>query len=93
MLGPQAKAAFDKGDLEDVLFADDTLLIIRVGKHIEEYMEAVEQRGMDYGLQVHWGKVHLVPVGAMTPIHAPNGAVIRAQESMLYLGATIHADG
>ena len=25
-------------------------------------MAAVEQRGADYGLQIHWGKVHLVPV-------------------------------
>ena len=31
-------------------FADDTLLISKTGKHLGEYMSAVEKSGMDYGL-------------------------------------------
>ena len=38
MLGREAKAAVAQEHLEDVLFADDTLLIGRCGKHVEEYM-------------------------------------------------------
>ena len=93
MLSQDATNAFRNGDLEDILFADDTLLIGRRGKHVEEYMAAVEKRGLDYGLQVHWGKVHFVPVNTTDSIRAPSGDLIAPQESMLYLGATIHADG
>jgi hypothetical protein len=59
--------------LEDILFADDALLISRHGKHIEEYMAAVEQKGLDYGLQVHWGKIHLVRVCSAEAVKAPSG--------------------
>ena len=92
-LSTEAKLACDKGELEDTLFADDTLLIGRCGEHIEEYMAQVELKGRDYGLQVHWGKVCLVKVCADSPIHGPSGQVLEAKDSMLYLGSTIHANG
>ena len=79
--------------MEDVLFADDTLLIGRSSEHIEEYMAAVEAKGMDYGLQVHWGKVHLVGVCSAASIKSPTGDEIKSKSSILYLGAPIHADG
>jgi hypothetical protein len=41
------------GELEDVLFADDTLLISRTSEHLQEYMAAVTKCGAEYGLQVH----------------------------------------
>ena len=59
-LSTEARLAHSKGDLEDVLFADDTLLISRRGAHLEEYMRVVEEKGKDYGLQMHWGKVALI---------------------------------
>ena len=92
-LSTEAKLACDKGELEDTLFADDTLLIGRCGEHIEEYMAQVELKGRDYGLQVHWGKVCLVKVCVDSPVHGPNGQVLEAKDSMLYLGSTIHANG
>jgi hypothetical protein len=92
-LSENAKAAYDRDDLEDTLFADDTLLISKTATHLEEYMAAVEERGRDYGLQVHWGKVHLISVGTDTSIRSPSGAEITPKDSMLYLGSTIHADG
>jgi hypothetical protein len=52
-LGAGASKAYAKGDLEDILFADDTLLISKQGEHLMEYMKAVEKMGMDYGLQIH----------------------------------------
>jgi len=95
-LSPNAQQACSEGGLEDVLFADDTLLISNSGAHIEEYMAAVESCGRDHGLQIHWGKVHLVAVGSnssSSSVRAPSGDVIRPADSMLYLGATIHCDG
>ena len=70
-LGNEAKAAYERHELEEVLFADDTLLISRCGSHINEYMNAVTKTGAEYGLQVHWGKVHLIPIRTDRPVYAP----------------------
>ena len=51
-LSHSAKQAYEQGDLKDVLFADDTLLISTTGAHLEEYMSAVTACGAHYGLQV-----------------------------------------
>ena len=92
-LSESAKAAFETGDLEDVLFADDTLRISTSGQHVEEYMVAVTECGSQYGLQIHWDKVYYVPVCHQQPIHKPSGEPIPPQDSMVYLGATIHSNG
>ena len=93
-LSAEARHAYDKEELEDALFADDTLLISRCSGHLEEYMARVEEKGRDYGLQMHWGKVCLVRVGfASHQVHTPQGEPIQAQDSMLYLGSTVHANG
>ena len=64
MLGATAQQACLGGELSDTLFADDTLIISSRGDHVEEYMAGVEEKVRYYGLQVHWGKVHLICVGA-----------------------------
>ena len=92
-LGAEAARAFANGDLEDVLFADDTLLISKRSKDLEEYMTAVERHGLDYGLQIHWGKVHLIAVNPRSSVQMPSGATLATEPSMLYLGSTVHSDG
>ena len=92
-LSESAQAAFATGDLEDVLFADDTLLISTSGQHIEEYMAAVTECGSHYGLQIHWDKVYYVPVCTQQQVRNPSGEPILPQESMVYLGSTIHSSG
>ena len=93
ILSERAKKAWDNDDLADALFADDTLLISRSGRDLEEYMAAIEKKGSDYGLQIHWGKVHLVPVRTADPVQTPRGEFLPAGESMVYLGSTLHASG
>ena len=56
-------------------------------------MAAVGQTGLDNGLQLHWGKVQLVSIGAELPVSTPHGDTIQPVESMLYLGATVHRNG
>jgi len=55
-LNDDANAACVKGDLEDILYADDTLLISRRCPHSEEHMASVEQKGADHGLRIHWAE-------------------------------------
>ena len=93
ILSQEAQLAVSNNSLEDVLFADDTLLISTSAKHLQEYMAAVEQCGRQYGLEIHWGKVHYVPVSSEQCVKSPAGETIQPKESMIYLGATIHGDG
>jgi len=68
-------------------------LISKAGPNLEEYMAAVTKCGEQYGLQVHWGKVHLVPVCTTQTVRDPSGDRIPPQESLLYLGSTIRGNG
>ena len=52
-LSPEALEAFGPGNLADVLYADDTLIVGVKGQHVEEYMKTIEQHGKEYGLQPH----------------------------------------
>ena len=45
MLSPSAESAYQRGDLSDVVYADDTLLISVSSSHLEEYLLAVAAAG------------------------------------------------
>ena len=45
MLSDGAKDAYAKGDLSDVVYADDTLLIAVSSTHLAEYLQAVASAG------------------------------------------------
>ena len=93
MLSSEAKLAYERGDLGDVLFADDTLIVGSAGLHVEEYMASIQRCGAEYGLEIHWGKVQHVPVRTEQKVRSPLGEFVAQQDSMVYLGATLHNSG
>ena len=82
-LSAEANIACAAGGLEDVLFADDTLLISSCSAHVEEYMATVEKCGPDYGLQLLWGKTQLPHVRASGTVRTPHGNAIVSSDSRL----------
>ena len=56
MLQGAAREAFDRGDLADIVCADDTLLMGVSTLHLTEYMQAVAAAGRKYGMELHYGK-------------------------------------
>ena len=52
-MSAEARAALHNKDLEDIPFADDTLLIATTGQHLQEYMTSVTHCGKQYGLEIH----------------------------------------
>ena len=76
-----------------MLYADDTLILGACSEHVEEYMQAIERRGLLDGLQMHWGKVQLVRVCTEQPVCLPDGQDLPAKDTMVYLGATLHSSG
>ena len=57
MLGETARATYDKGDLADLTFADDALLLGVSRQHVEEFLAAVSTAGKRYGLELHFWKI------------------------------------
>ena len=55
-------------------------------------MAAVTRCGSEYGLWVHWGKVHLLSICCDQSVRTPAGTALRPEESMLYLSSVIQSD-
>jgi hypothetical protein len=92
-LDKKAKAAYDKGDLATVLYADDTLLIGVSPERLQNYLDAVAVVGARFGLELHWDKFQLLQVRCSGHLRAPDGKDIAASDSMTYLGTNLRADG
>ena len=50
------------GDLAELLYADDTLLLSVSADSLQMFLGAVSSAGAEYGLQLHWGKFQLLQV-------------------------------
>ena len=72
-LSPGAQAAYAAGDLAELVYADDTLLISVQTCHLDEYLRAVVAAGRDYGMDLHWGKFQLLPVNGPCRLQRPDG--------------------
>ena len=92
-LSPEARAAYTQGDLSDLVYADDTLLISVLDKHLSEYLRAVTAAGRDYGMQLHWGKFQLLPVNGTCRLQKPDGEEVPNKTEIEYLGTCLAADG
>ena len=91
--GECALQAARKGELYDVLYADDTLLLGSCVGDVEALARAVERAGAEYGMSLHWGKTQALNVRSSEHLHAPDGALIKSRGSLLYLGGLITEDG
>jgi len=57
LLSPAARAAYEQGDLADLAYADDTLLLGMSSAHLAEYLQAVATAGASFGMELHNGKL------------------------------------
>ena len=92
MLSPAANSAYQRGDLSDVVYADDTLLISVSSTHLEEYLLSVAAAGERYGMELHWDKFQLLAIHTEPALHAPSGDLIPCRTRMQYLGTTLSND-
>jgi len=94
LLGPSAARLYATGDLADLVYADDTLIIGVDRLHIEEYLQAVYVAGQRYGMELHFGKFQLISsLSFPHPVTTPEGMTIEPKFAMDYLGSSIHGDG
>ena len=87
MLSPDARCAYDVGDLADVVYADDTLIIAVASKHLE----AVAQSGKAYGM-APLDTFQFLPIQCTTTVRTPDCNSIPCKTRMQYLGTTLSED-
>ncbi len=80
-------------EADELLYADDTLLMDRSGGHAQAYMQCVHELGMEYGLSFNWGKLEVMTVGCADVIAKPDGSPVKHKQSMVYLGSLLSEDG
>ena len=55
-LSAPSRAAYDRGDLADIVYADDTLLLATSDHCLQEFLATVADAGALYGMELHRGK-------------------------------------
>ena len=80
------------GDLGDVVFVDDTLLIGVSDKYLTAYLHGVARAGKQYGMELHWGKFQILPINTVPKISTSDGTVLPTSDRMEYLGTVISSD-
>ena len=80
-------------EIEELLYADDTLLIHSNPEIVKLYMECVRIAGMNYGLSFNWKKLENMPIRCDAEFFSPNGDPIQRKRSFKYLGSMLCHDG
>ena len=93
LLSPSAKAAYDRGNLADLVYADDTMLLGISAEHLSEYLRAVKLVGERYGMELHTGKFQMISVQGSPASLFVEAEEIPVKTSMEYLGTVLHSDG
>lgn len=86
------KSLLLKGDLSDLLYADDTLLLSVSASSLERFLQAVSNAGATYGHELHWGKLQLVRVSSEASVRRPDHTAIEAKPEITYLGSVVSHD-
>jgi len=87
------KSLLLKGDLSDLLYADDTLLLSVSASSLEHFLEAVSNSRATYGLELHWEKLQLMRVRSEASVRRPDHTAIEAKPEIIYLGSVVSHDG
>ena len=81
------------GRLEQLVYADDTLLVARTVPDMQKWLHAVQTAAAGVGLEMHWGKLQLLRVRCRGNIRTPGGDIVQAPDTLMYLGTSISNDG
>ena len=93
LLSEGASEAYQRNELADIAYADDTLLLGTSAQHVEEFLQCVARAGQAYGLELHPDKLQLLQVNCNDTIHLDDEHEVDPTGSMTYLGSTISPDG
>ena len=79
--------------VNELLYADDTLLVAAHGPTVEKYLQCIVDIGRENGLLMNWRKVELLTSNCAGGITQPDRTLVQPKPSFIYLGSLIAADG
>ena len=80
------------GDLSELLYADDTLIMSVSASSLQRFLKLVSEAGAAYGLELHLGKFQLLNVRCPGADVFSDAGLIDPQSNLLYLGSLISDD-
>ena len=92
----QAQPAYNSSQrllVQELLYADDTLVVDADESIIKLYMDCIKEAGAQYGLSFNWSKLDGLPVRCEVNLSTPQGDQVKVKQSMKYLGSILSADG
>ena len=81
------------GSLSVLLYADDTVLVGRDERHLQQLLDSIARAGANMGMELHWDKFQLLQIKCDLRITDPSGKLIAPATQMMYLGATLYDSG
>ena len=73
--------------VDELVYADDTMVVAVDASRAETYMSCIASAGMDYGLCFNWRKVEASPIRCNFRVLKPDGCSIECKSSMICLGS------
>lgn len=92
-LTPEARVAYDKGDLADITFAADTLLLGISDRFLAEFLEAVVAAGSRYEMDMHCDMLQLPNVQCDLCTRLPDGSDLFGSRWANYSGTVLAESG
>ena len=84
----------DPDELNELVYADDTLLMGTQTEYIQKYMQCIPAVGYEYGLSLTWKKVEQLNINCTgTQIIDEEGDAITVKLSLRYLVAILYSSG
>ena len=77
---------YSRGDLADIVYADDTLLLASSNVHLQEFLAKRAEAGQLPGMELHWDKCQLLQVPCQSSILSPSGDRIEPKRGIDCLG-------
>ena len=79
--------------VNELVYADDTLIVDTDPTAAEHFMNAVGRAGGQYGLSFNWSKLEALPVCMDAMVHKPDMSLVLTKTNIIYLGSALSADG
>ena len=92
-LSGAALVAYSRADLADLVYADDALLLGTSDLHLQDYLSQIADAGLLNGMELHWGKLHLLQVQCQAIIRTPTREHISPKLGIDCLGSVLSHDG
>ena len=94
MLQVEYGIVLSDSEINELVYADDTLLVSSNAEVLQKYLQCLASVGRDYGLTLNWSKVEQMNIGDNAEVLIDeDDNCISNKNCMKYLGAQLHVDG